>query len=261
MTELQRRFFKRVDLPEKYPVTFDDVPEIQRAMAMAIPFENLDIIDGRLRPVTRENLEEKILVRRRGGLCYELNTTMYFFLRDCGFDVHLVSGTVRKLTGEWTDDNGHVTIVMTHNWESYIIESGFGSFLPMTPVPFSGEIIKSASGEFRVLEQTTEKGTHILEMRNTQRILEGASSQDWLIGYAFSLPEIDETRLNDAQTAAAENESSPFNKSPVIVKRTDNGHISLTPDTLTRTVNGERTKEPISQTQYAALLKGQFGLV
>lgn len=251
---------RRINLPEKQTVNFDDLPEIQKAMALAVPFENLDIVNGLLRPVCRENLEEKILLRRRGGLCYELNPMMYYFLKDCGFDVRLVSGTVLQLTGEWTSENGHVTTVLTHNDLPYIIDVGFGSFLPMAPVPFGGEVVKSSAGEYRVLEQTTEMGTHVLQMRNTSALLNEAPLPDWIISYAFRLPEIDEARLNQTQAMTAESETSPFNKGPIIVKRTHTGHIALTPDTFTKFINGKRTKEPVVAAEYEQMLKSNFDL-
>lgn len=77
-------------------------------------------------------MKEKILVNNRGGLCYELNPTMYYFLKDSGFDVHLVSGTVYNATNSiWAVDSGHIATVLTHHNELYLIEVGFGSYLPL----------------------------------------------------------------------------------------------------------------------------------
>ena len=58
------------------------------AMAQTVPFENLNILEKNFKEISKENLKEKILVNNRGGLCYELNPTMYYFLKDSGFDVH-----------------------------------------------------------------------------------------------------------------------------------------------------------------------------
>ncbi len=61
------------------------------AMAQTVPFENLNILENNFTQISKDNLKEKILVNNRGGLCYELNPTMYYFLKGAGFDVHLVS--------------------------------------------------------------------------------------------------------------------------------------------------------------------------
>ena len=76
------------------------------AMAQTVPFENLNILEKNFKKYQKK-FEEKILVNNRGGLCYELNPTMYYFLKDSGFDVHLVSGTVYNATNSiWAVDSG-----------------------------------------------------------------------------------------------------------------------------------------------------------
>ncbi len=55
-----------------------------------------------------KNLQDKILNGSRGGLCYELNTFFYYFLKDCGYDVQLALGTVYKNDrNAWALENGH----------------------------------------------------------------------------------------------------------------------------------------------------------
>ena len=93
------------------------------AMAQTVPFENLNILENNFTEISKENLKEKILVNNRGGLCYELNPTMYYFLKDAGFDVYLVSGTVYNAANSiWAVDSGHIATVLKHHNELYLIE-------------------------------------------------------------------------------------------------------------------------------------------
>lgn len=57
-----------------------------------------------------------------------------------------------------------------------------------------------------------------------------------------------------------EHKGSPFNKIPLIVKLTEDGHASLTKDSLTVTKNGKKTKETVTDEQYANLLHSKFGI-
>ena len=52
----------------------------------SIPFENLEVFDeGRIPSLRSEDIYEKIIVRKRGGYCFELNKLFYEFLKDpCG---------------------------------------------------------------------------------------------------------------------------------------------------------------------------------
>lgn len=85
---------------------------------------------------------------------------MYYFLKDCGFDVHLVSGTVyHAASNTWAVDSGHVATVLKHNNKLYLIEVGFGSYLPISPVPFSGEAVHSVTGDYRIRKKQLQKET------------------------------------------------------------------------------------------------------
>ena len=91
---------------------------------------------------------------------------MYYFLKDAGFDVYLVSGTVYNAANSiWAVDSGHIATVLKHHNELYLIEVGFGSYLPLAPVPFSGEVVQSVTGDYRIRKEMTEKGNYMLEMR------------------------------------------------------------------------------------------------
>ena len=116
---------------------------------------------------------------------------------------------------------------------------GFGSYLPLSPVPFSGEVVHSVTGDYRIRKETTEKGNYILEMRKSNEFLDQSSTDDWTVGYAFYLEEVDETKANAAQKIIVEHEGSPFNKVPLIVKLTHDGHASLTKDSLTIAKNSK----------------------
>ena len=82
MTDFQKQFFARLHIEEKDTVSFEDLSNIMYAMAQTVPFENLNILEKNFKEISKENLKEKILVNNRGGLCYELNPTMYYFLKD-----------------------------------------------------------------------------------------------------------------------------------------------------------------------------------
>jgi N-hydroxyarylamine O-acetyltransferase len=64
---------------------------LHRAHLHAVPFENLDIHLGRPIALDEATLFDKIVVRRRGGLCYELNGLFAALLRSLGFNVTLRS--------------------------------------------------------------------------------------------------------------------------------------------------------------------------
>jgi N-hydroxyarylamine O-acetyltransferase len=60
---------------------------LQLAHLLAVPFENLDISLGRPIRLDLPSLWDKIVVRKRGGFCYELNGLFAWLLENLGFHV------------------------------------------------------------------------------------------------------------------------------------------------------------------------------
>src|SRR5499427_10761961 len=72
---------------------------LHRAHLFAVPFENLDIGLGRTIALEEDRLFDKIVTRRRGGFCYELNGLFSALLRSLGFNVTMVSARVHGTNG------------------------------------------------------------------------------------------------------------------------------------------------------------------
>jgi N-hydroxyarylamine O-acetyltransferase len=70
--------------------------EVQRRHHLAIPYESLDVMLGR--PLTTSPAEayDKIVRRRRGGWCYEMNGLMGWALGEIGFKVTRLAGAVMR---------------------------------------------------------------------------------------------------------------------------------------------------------------------
>ena len=98
------------------------------AHLLTVPFENLDI--GR-RPIVLDEAAffEKIVTRRRGGFCYELNGLFAALLREMGFRVTLISGRVATSTGGFGPEFDHIALIVDLD-ERWLVDVGFGdSFL------------------------------------------------------------------------------------------------------------------------------------
>ncbi|KAA0745723.1 arylamine N-acetyltransferase [Bacillus sp. AY3-1] len=253
MTSLQYKLFTRLNLTNRTEVKFEELNTILFAFAHTIPFENLDVIARNANTITMENLQNKILTTSRGGLCYELNTLFYYFLKDCGYDVQLALGTVYKNEiNAWALEDGHITIILKYANERYLIDAGIASLVPLIPVPFTEEPVSSKNGSYRVRKRDTSKGNYVLERKDT--------NGEWKVCHAFYNRIIDETVVNDVQKRVIEDEKSIFNKGPIAVKLTDYGHVSLTNTSLTEMINGEKIKCEITEDQYRELLNTLFAI-
>ncbi|PDY86644.1 arylamine N-acetyltransferase family protein [Bacillus tropicus] len=253
MTSLQHKLFTKLNLAKRTEVKFEELNTILFAFAHTIPFENLDVISRNSNAITMENLQDKILSTSRGGLCYELNTLLYYFLKDCGYDVQLALGTVYKNDiNTWALEDGHITIILNYDNVRYVIDVGIASLVPLVPVPFTGEAVSSKNGTYRVRRKDTSKGNYVLERKDT--------NGEWKVCHAFYNRIIDEAVVNDVQKRVVEDEKSIFNKGPIAVKLTESGHVSLTNTSFTEIVHGEKAKREITEEQYRELLNTLFAI-
>ncbi|MBO5671141.1 MAG: arylamine N-acetyltransferase, partial [Clostridia bacterium] len=71
---------------------------VQNACVLSIPYENLDILDGKPLSLKAEDIYRKIVTEHRGGYCFELNALLHHMLAEMGFTVN--SRFARYLRGE-----------------------------------------------------------------------------------------------------------------------------------------------------------------
>jgi N-hydroxyarylamine O-acetyltransferase len=109
--------------------TADTLRELQVAHLLSVPFENLSIHRGEPIVLDDEALFEKVVTRRRGGFCYELNGLFASLLRSLGFPVTMLAAEVMNARGEWGLPFDHMALLVTLQ-ERWLSDVGFGdSFL------------------------------------------------------------------------------------------------------------------------------------
>lgn len=107
--------------------------KVAAAQLARVPFENLDIHRGSPVEVSVAAIEDKLLGRGRGGICYELNGLLARALRTLGFDTHLVGAGVHTPDGLGLP-LGHVAIVATAAAGRWLVDVGFGGDAIVAPI-------------------------------------------------------------------------------------------------------------------------------
>jgi N-hydroxyarylamine O-acetyltransferase len=100
---------------------------LQLAHLYAVPFENLDIHLGRPLRLERPALFDKIVARRRGGFCYELNGLFAALLEALGFSVTYLSARVANGDGTFGPEFDHLALLVEPApGERWLADVGFG---------------------------------------------------------------------------------------------------------------------------------------
>lgn len=152
----------------------------------------------------------------------------------------------------------HVTLLLRHQGETYIVDTGFGIFLPLQPVPLRGDTVASHNGEFRVRPAIGENavyGDFVFELKQRYK------DPDWRIGYVFdSRHAITTAECEEIRQIIATHPASIFNKRPLVAKLTERGSITLTNMSLIVTEDGNVSKEPVRPERFRDLLALHFKL-
>ncbi|QXE02874.1 arylamine N-acetyltransferase [Terribacillus sp. DMT04] len=253
MQSLKALLEQRIGLTEE--VTLASLPNFLEKFSQAIPFENLRIINQEASPLTKAELHEKILLRNEGGVCYELNTLLYYYLLEEGWNVTMLTACIyNQQENVWSaTGNTHVTILLEHKGKKFIVDAGFGANIPLAPVPINGQAISTPNGLFRIKQQDR---FYLLELNLANR------DHNWRIGYRFSEANkiTDVKQLEQIQKRIETDAASPFNKSPLLTKRTAAGLFTLTPTSFTEWSNGVAAKQTINEDTYHMMLKTKFNI-
>ena len=122
---LLRGYLERIGYDGPVAPTLECLTAIHRHQALTVPYENLDV---QLKVTVDQDpaaIYEKLVVRRRGGWCYELNGLLQQSLERAGFDVRRVTGGVhRHESGEAVVGNHLVLLVQLDR--VYIADAGLG---------------------------------------------------------------------------------------------------------------------------------------
>ena len=155
----------------------DLLADLVRRHVAALAFTSVGPRLGDDLPLDPEALVDRIVVRRRGGYCFEHNGLLFEVLRDLGYEPRLVLARV-LLSGKPHPPLTHRISLVDVDGVPHVVDVGFGAPGPHLPVPMTGEEVGSTWRRFRVVE--LRPGHWHMQTRN---------GDDWLSLYRFELLE------------------------------------------------------------------------
>lgn len=133
---------------------------VHRAFTLAVPFENVAILEGEAISLEPEAIFHKIVERRRGGYCFELNTLLVALLQSLGFQVERLLGRVWA-NGALAPTPTHMAVRVTVENQAYLCDVGFGGGTLREPLPWeTGSTVTQGPDSFRL--DPTDNGETML---------------------------------------------------------------------------------------------------
>jgi N-hydroxyarylamine O-acetyltransferase len=244
-----KAYLERIGYQGSLAPTVRTLLDLQVAHLIAVPFENLSIHAKQPIVLEDEALFAKIVEKKRGGFCYEVNGLFAALLRALGFDVTMLAAEVANAEGTFGANFDHLAL-MVRLEERWLVDVGFGdSFREPLRLDEAGEQLQDsrayrlhADGPHRILRQRDE-------------------GDEWKTQYRFTLAP---HTLADYAEMCRYHQTSPhshFTKSRICSRATADGRITLSEMRLITTSrnSGRQEHTLTSAAEYATILREQFG--
>jgi N-hydroxyarylamine O-acetyltransferase len=239
-------YLNRIDFKQPTMVSAEFLFSLQRHHLFSVPFENLDI-HNRITIDPRKAFQ-KVVINRRGGFCYELNSLFCDLLRSLGFNAVLISGCVSDDTGKFGPEFDHMTILVELEDQFYLVDVGFGEF-SLEPLKIVlNESLFDPRGTFRIRQYEDDR--LIVEKIVGKRIIPK---------YHFSLEEREMDDFNGMCHFHQTDPSSPFMKNRLCSLPTPSGRITLTGNRLMITNSDSQIQRTLTtEAEVNSVLKEMF---
>jgi N-hydroxyarylamine O-acetyltransferase len=158
-------YLRRINFSGSTDLSLDTLARLHRAHFHTYPFENFDILLGRGIDLDPQAVFNKLVRKKRGGYCFELNGLFLQALQALGFKARALLARVH-LTGT-PSGRGHQLELVSINDRDWLVDVGFGMNSPRGPIPMEwgwsatmgGRTIRlTDGGHFGTMLQTLEKG-------------------------------------------------------------------------------------------------------
>ena len=169
MTNAQKidAYLQRINFTSTPQINFETLHALQRLHLQNIPYENLDILRNIPLSLDANDLFNKIVVRKRGGFCFELNALFSWLLRNLGFKV--TDYTSRFLANDpIIPIRCHRVISVALDGEDYLCDVGVGRVVPRKPIPIVLGVENEQNGEIYRLEEDDFLGYVLCELKHSE---------------------------------------------------------------------------------------------
>jgi N-hydroxyarylamine O-acetyltransferase len=256
-------YLERIGLARPPAATLDGLAELGLAHLYTVPFENLDIAAGRPLSLDPDALYDKIVVRRRGGFCYELNGLFAQLLRELGFEVTLLAGqTVDPTDGTPGPERAHLVLRVDLD-RPWLVDVGWGEVY-RRPIALrdGAEHVDPEIGSYRLAEREGRwELVELLEPDGTARDVHVRidPAAAWRVAYRFDLRPHELADFN-ATCRWQQTESPFFTRHRFCSVATPTGRHTLMDDRLILREGANRSERPVAEGEVPTLLEELFGV-
>ena len=214
-----KEYLKRIGFENEVCLDHETLSELQYRHFISIPYENLDILNNIPLSLDANDLYEKVVIKKRGGYCFELNALFNLLLIELGFKT--VSYFARFLLDEpEIPMRRHQIMRVEIDGEYFIADVGVGSVTPERSL----KLIENEETEIRGVLYKFTKDPFLGWVLNYKYI---HGKKDWAPLYSFTEEPQIEVDFIQPNFFCQYHDDSIFNKVNMIAIRTETSKYTL----------------------------------
>jgi len=244
-------YLARLGMAGRVPATYETLVALVGRHTAAIPFENIDVFRRQPIVLGARRAADKIIRRRQGGFCFELNEALRALLVALGYGVRRLEARV------WSEPDArfgapfdHLALAVRLPEGEYLVDVGFGDN-NRRPLRLPTDETTDISGTYRL--RAEEDALLVLE-----RLSDIGAPRPL---YRLSLESHPLAAFAAMCSFHQSDPASIFMRGLVCTRPTADGRVTLTHDRWIEVASGKRREQPIPATaDLDQLLQRHFGV-
>ncbi|RDU98629.1 arylamine N-acetyltransferase family protein [Trinickia dinghuensis] len=242
-------YLHRIDYTGTPKADIETVARMMRRQLFSVPFENLDVQAGKIVSLVPEEIVDKIVNRKRGGYCYEVNGLFAMALESLGISYRFAAA--RPMIYPARRPRTHMVLVLTLGGEQWLCDLGFGSYGIRAPMRLDALDVEIAQDDDTFMLSLGDDGFYLLRAK---------VNGEWENQYAFDLSSQEWVDFVPANYLNSTHPEALFVRMIVVVLMTEAGRKILGGDSFKIVAHGRTEKRTVAPDELPDLLAREFGL-
>ena len=222
---------------------------IATAQTRSVPFENIDVQNGKIISLDPNDIVEKIVKNRRGGYCYELNGLFSLAMEAIGFEYDMLFARPRYGYTERRPKT-HMILSVKADDTKYLTDLGFGGYGLRHPLD-----IGSLGGE-----TVQDNDVYALRSDKKEYVLSVKIDGEFADLYGFDTLPAEWVDYIPANHFNSTSKNTIFTQKLIAIIQTADGRKILIGDELKTIQNGQKTVQKLDKSEITEVLSDHFGI-
>jgi len=245
-----QEYFDRIGYSGDAKADIATVTRMMRCQLFSVPFENLDVQAGKIVSLVPEEIVDKIIVRNRGGYCFEVNGLFAMALQALGIPYHFVAA--RPMIYPVRKPRTHMAIIVKADGEDWLCDLGFGSYGIRAPM------------RINLLDAEIRQDFDMFKLSKTNEreyLLQALVEEKWADQFAFDLSPQEWIDFAPANYFSSTYPDAIFVQKLLVILHNPNGREILFDNMLKSVTEGRVEKQTIRPEDTASILSSRFRLI